>query len=129
MSTSVTPVGERTNAWSAAPAFPLVVSSAALAVVTLTAWAVEGAWAMAWVLGVPLVVASHLAHRQSRAAAVISGLLAVALVVVWFVVGRANGWSSGLSSQELYVGVVFLALGPVAMLTLVIAVRDLFRRP
>jgi hypothetical protein len=128
MSTSVTPVAQHRNASSAAPANPLVVSSAALAVLTLTAWAVEGAWAMAWVLGVPLVVASHLAHRHSRAAAVISGPLALGLVVVWFVVGQANGWSSGLSSQELYVGAVFLALGPVAMLTLVIAVRDLFRR-
>lgn len=128
VSASVTTAGRRSSSVAATPDYPLVVASASLAVVTITAWAVVQAWAMGLVLGIPLLVASHLAYRNRRAAAAIAGLLALALVVVWFVTGRANGFTAGLSTAEVYSGVVFLALGPVAMVTLVLAARDLFRR-
>lgn len=108
---------------------PLVVASAALAMFTVVSWSLVGAWPMALILASPVVVASHLAHRRSRAAAIIAGLLGLVMSVVWFVTSQDQGWMSGWTSEDWYLGAPILMLGPVAVLTVVIAVRALFRRP
>ena len=88
------------------------------------AWAMVGAWPMTVVLGVPLLVAACLAPYRPRAAALLS-LLPTLTVVVWWAV---YFFGRGFELTEPWAETWFLIAGPVAAVTFAVAARVLASR-
>ncbi|MGY1602391.1 hypothetical protein [Geodermatophilus sp. SYSU D00815] len=86
-------------------------------ILALLSWLIVGAWPMALVLGVPMLVAAGVAPRHPRGAAVLAGVPALAVAVWWVVYVAREGFAMTQPWQEVW----FLVAGPVAAAAVVVA--------